>query len=229
MVAVLGLLHLGGESVKRLLGASLVTLLSGCIVIGQDRVSGTGSVQNQSRQAGAFHAVAVSGTTSVRITVGAPVSVVVEAQPNITELIQTSVSDGKLTIDEKKPYVTDKQALVRITVPSLDALSLHGSSNASIAKAAGPSLAISIAGAGNVEASGAVDRLTLDCSGAGNADLTRLVARDAVVKLSGVGNANLNVTGTIDASIFGVGSVTYRGSARVVHQEIRGVGSLSHD
>jgi Putative auto-transporter adhesin, head GIN domain len=228
VVAVLGLLHLG-VPVNRLLGFGLVTLLSGCIEIGQDRVSGSGTVQRQSRAVGALHAVLVSGTTNVRVSVGQPESLVVEAQPNIAELIQTSVSDGKLTVDEKKPYVTDKEAIVRLTVPVLDSLSLRGSSNATIAKATGPSLDISIAGAGNVEANGAVDRLTLDCSGAGNADLTHLVARDAVVKLSGVGNANMNVTGTIDASIFGVGSVTYRGSARVVHQEIRGVGSLSHD
>ena len=108
-------------------------------------------------------------------------------------------------------------------------MKLRGSSSATVEGARGPSLDVSIAGAGNIDASGSVERLNLDCNGAGNADLATLSVRDAVVRLSGVGNASLNVSGTLDVAIYGVGSVTYRGTGRVVRREIRGVGSLSHD
>jgi hypothetical protein len=216
--------------VKQLLAAlALAGLLTGCIGISQERVSGSGDVTARSRAAGSFHKVVVLGSTDVRVTVAPAASIIIEAQPNIDELIETTVADGTLTIDEKKPYTTNKSVLVRVTTPSLDGLSIRGSSNATVSKVSGSRLALSIAGAGNLEGSGKVDQLNLDCSGAGNAELRDLEARDVVVRLSGVGNARLNVTGTLDVTIYGVGSVTYHGSPRIVHQEIRGVGNLSRD
>jgi hypothetical protein len=208
--------------------STLATLLAGCIGGSGDRVVGSGDVVRQERSLGACHQVELGGAARLQVTVGGPQSVLVEAQPNIAALIETTVSNGTLKITDTKQYTSSRDVVVRITVPSIDGLEISGFSDATITGAHGPKLDISVSGTGSVTASGQVDRLSLACGGAGNAQLQGLVARDAVVSLSGVGNAEINATGTLDVSISGVGSVRYRGSARVVHQSINGVGSVSH-
>jgi hypothetical protein len=177
---------------------------------------------------GPFDRIVTKGMTDIDVAVGSARSVRVEAQPNIAQLIETNASGGTLTISDRKAYTTDKRAVVHVTVPSLTGLALNGSSNAAVNAARGQSLTIDISGAGNVSASGNVGNLMLNSSGVGNADLTKLSARDAVVRVSGVGNANLGDAKSLDVGIYGVGSVTYLGSPHVVHQEIRGIGHLSH-
>jgi len=208
--------------------ALLATVVSGCIDLG-DRVVGTGDVVTQTRQVASFDRILTKGASHLQIAVGIPVSVKVEAQPNIQEVIETTSSGGTLTVSEKKQYRTEKIARIIITAPSLSGLDIQGSSTATISGVHGPALDISISGAGDVSASGNIGRLSLDSSGVGNADLRRLQSRDAVVRLSGVGNARVGPASTLDVSVNGVGSVTYLGSPRIVHQEIGGIGHIAHD
>jgi Putative auto-transporter adhesin, head GIN domain len=215
---------------KRLLSLALLTALAaGCVSIDTNRISGSGDVVTQPRAVGAFHRIALEGNAELRVTAGGAQKLAIRAQQNIADLIKTNVADGVLTVSTDKKYFTDHEVRVLVTVPSLDGLEVRGAASAQLDGIHGPKLDVTISGAGNVDATGKVDRLTLDCRGVGNAQLRNLVAKDVIVQLSGVGNAEVNATGTIDVTIAGVGSVSYSGSARVVHQAIRGFGSFRHE
>ena len=66
-----------------------------------------------------------------------------------------------------------------LSLPSLDAIGLHGAGNVSVSGVHGASLAVALPGSGNIDASGTTSKLEVTIGGAGNAFLQRLVARDA--------------------------------------------------
>jgi hypothetical protein len=191
------------------------------------QVVGTGDVVTQQRTVNPFRRVSVKGSEDVSISVGGAQSVGVEAQPNVAEVIETKVRDGTLEVKSEKSYATTKKVLVRVTVPSLDGVTISGSSSVTIVGARGPSLDLKTNGSGDYEASGNVDRLSYTSNGSGDARLARLIVRDAVVRIHGSGGVKLHVSGTLDVEILGSGDVTYIGTPRIVRQVIRGSGSIS--
>jgi hypothetical protein len=191
------------------------------------QVVGSGAVVRDSRAVPAFHRITSNGSADIHVTVGPAQSLVVEGQQNIVDVIDTSVQDGTLTVGSRKSYTTQKDVTVYVTVPNLDALTLHGSSSAKIDGARGGNLDVAVHGSGDVTALGSVDRLTYSWYGSGDAKLAGLAARDAVVRVRGSGDVQVNVSGTLDVEITGSGDVRYAGPARVVHQTIHGSGSVS--
>lgn len=191
------------------------------------QIAGAGDVVTQQRGVAPFDRIAVNGSTDVEVRVGGAQSVAVEAQPNIAELIETTVREGTLIVSSHTSFTTHRRVVVHVTVPSLAALAIHGSADATIDAARGPSLELSTYGSGDIAASGDVDRLHYDSSGSGNARLVRLRVRDATVRIRGSGDARLHVTETLDVEVSGSGDVTYIGSPRVLRQVVHGSGSVS--
>jgi len=192
-----------------------------------DRPSATGSMTDQARAVGEFHKIDVRGSTDVRVSVGGAQSVVVVAPAGIADLIETAAADGTLTVSTKRTYWTPGHTVVRISVPTLDAIAIDGSADATVEGIHGPAFDVTLRGSGDLTASGAAGRLTYDCDGSGDARLRDLAVRDAVVRIRGSGDAHLAVSQTLDAEIFGSGDITYEGSARLVNEVIRGSGSVS--
>jgi hypothetical protein len=58
-------------------------------------------------------------------------------------------------------------------------------------------------------------------------DLSRLAAVNATVESNGAGNITVNVTGSLDARVNGVGTIRYRGGPSEVTTAINGVGSIA--
>lgn len=191
------------------------------------QIAGAGDVVTQQRAVAPFERVAVNGSTDVDVRVGGAQSVAVEAQPNIAELIDTTVHDGRLVVSSHESFTTHRRVMVHVTVPNLAALAIHGSADVTIDAARGPSLDLSTYGSGDIAASGDVERLHYDSSGSGNARLVRLRAREATVRIRGSGDARLHVTETLDVEISGSGDVTYIGAPRVLRQVVHGSGSVS--
>ena len=57
--------------------------------------------------------------------------------------------------------------------------------------------------------------------------LAKLEAKNLVVQINGVGDADVNATETLVADVKGVGHVSYRGSPHLV-TTIKGPGSVQH-
>ena len=85
---------------------------------------------------------------------------------------------------------------------------------------------IDLPGAGVISASGRTERLNVSVKGAGSFDGPRLESRDAVVNLRGVGKASVWATGTLDASVEGVGAIDYYGNPQV-RQQVGGLGKIN--
>jgi len=118
---------------------------------------------------------------------------------------------------------------VTITAPVLPALDISGPANIEIQDLRQPEFNLSMAGAGNIEASGKVEKLAVEASGAGNIDLTDLEAVDAEIDIAGLGNADINASGKVKASIAGAGNVTLHRKPRELDSDIAGLGNVEHD
>lgn len=203
--------------------ATLV-LLAGC------SGGASGPLETQQRQVTGFHAIELRGAGELTIAVGQPASLGVTANKAVLDKLKTEVTDGRLVIDHEPGgwswFSRGATLRVVVTTPSLDDLEVNGAGNVTISGATGPMLELDVRGAGNVEASGETQQLSAQINGAGDMDLSRLMARDAKVSVNGAGNMKIQATGALDATVNGVGSIVYAGNPQPVQTAINGVGSI---
>ncbi len=88
---------------------------------------------------------------------------------------------------------------------------------------------LDISGAGAVELSGTADEQDISMSGAGGYDGSDLISRICKISISGVGGAEVFVTEDLEATVSGIGGVSYSGNPANVHSDISGLGSVSED
>ena len=117
--------------------------------------------------------------------------------------------------------------MVGITVPSVDALTLGGSGSIVAGGLDARSLTVLLSGSGTVGARGKAQRLDVTLSGAGEADLSQLVARHVKATVSGAGQIVVHATGSLDASVPGTGEILYAGDPVDVTRSITGTGSIT--
>jgi len=141
---------------------------------------------------------------------------------------QLFYEDGRLELRGKSHGIGDGISL-RITGPVMPELIIGGAANVELKDLRQPEFSLTISGAGNFEATGKVDKVTVEASGAGNVDMAQLDATDAEIALAGFGNVDINASGKVDASIAGAGNVTLHRKPRELDSSIAGLGNVEHD
>lgn len=89
-----------------------------------------------------------------------------------------------------------------------------GSGNLSIAALNVPDARLTIAGSGDIDASGRVERLTVNLAGSGNVSAGGVKATSATVSLAGSGDVRATVAGPAQVSLVGSGDVDLGPQAR---------------
>ena len=111
------------KTIKIILALFVTATLVSCdfdMTIGQ--VNGTGDVRTEERPVGDFNQVRGSAGLDVYLTEGSENKVVVEADDNLHELIETEVENGKLRIRANKNIGRAKAKKVHVTYVSLDGI-----------------------------------------------------------------------------------------------------------
>lgn len=193
-------------------------------------IRGSGRVIEQSRPVSDFQAIRSEGAWSLDVKVGPAPSLKIRADDNLLPLIETSVQKGELTIrfKEHQPITLDNKSSLRIevTVPKLTGYSHEGAGKTVFRDLAGERFALSYEGAGLITATGRVDNLTVQASGAGSLDLDGLKARNATVNLEGVGAVSVYASESLTAAVDGIGSLTYFGKPAKVSKAVNGIGTV---
>lgn len=136
--------------------------------------------------------------------------------------------DGRLSL-KKNHEVRRGSVHIQITAPVMPKVVVNGPANLELNALDQPELDIEIAGAGNIEANGKVQKVRVEASGAGNVDLEQLEAVDADIELAGFGNADINASGTVNASVAGAGNITLHRRPAKLNSDIAGIGNVDHD
>ena len=118
---------------------------------------------------------------------------------------------------------------VEIRGPRMPSLVYKGAGDIELENLDQPALALEMAGAGNVEANGRVDSLTIHAKGAGNIDMEKLLAHDATITSAGVGNIDVSATGKVDATLSGAGNISLHRKPAELTSRVNGIGSIGED
>lgn len=175
----------------------------------------------------------LAGPDEVIISDGSALKIEVSGDRQAVEALRFSLDEGTLGIMREKASWKDKgQALVRVTMPSPESITLAGSGTveaASLADKASLTIAgsgklkaetvatrtldVTIAGSGSLAAKGRSEKMDMTIAGSGDADMAGLGVEDAKVTIAGSGGATFSSDGMVDASIMGSGSVHVIGRA----------------
>jgi len=236
---------------KKLLLLLAVTALmtSSCRYGFGKRVSGNGTIHTDEHTVTDFRNVHVSGGMDVYLVQGDVKPVKIETDDNLLQYIEVIQQGNDLVIRQKKGYNLDPSDKIKIyvTSPVFNHIQLSGAGNIiSEAKiinpedmridvsGAGdikmdvkaPSVKVDMSGAGSISLKGDTKDVDLTLSGAGSAHCFDLLAENSKVNISGVGNAEVYASVSIEAHVSGVGDVKYKGGATNVSQHVSGAGSV---
>ena len=205
-----------------ILPVAVATLaLTGCIGID------AGPTTTQTRDVSAFTSVKAEDQVDLNLRLGDARHLRVRAGEKVIDDVRTEVRDGTLYVSYDGPGIRNGRLQVDVAAPSIDAIAITGASDVHVDGLAAEAFDIRVSGAGDIAAAGRVRRLTLDISGAGDADLAELEAADARVELSGAGDADVHASQRLDAEVSGAGDLAYRGQPRL-RDDVSGSGEIEH-
>ena len=205
----------------RRLAPLLLLLVAGC---------GGGDRTTETREVAPFDRLEVAESIDVQVVPGDGREVRVAAGENVIDRVVAESSGGVLRIDIRDRGIVigpDPLNDVAVQVPAsaLARVDIEGSGDVTLEGIDQDALELHIEGAGDVEASGTVDRLTATVQGAGDARLSQLSARTARVEVQGAADAELNVSDELDVTVQGAADVSYTGNP-TVRSDIEGAGDI---
>jgi len=142
-------------------------------------------------------------------------------------LIQTDVRDGVLYLRSEKGYNSRAGMAVLITVPNLESIKAAGAGKFHISDLKNDKFTVQTTGATSLTATGETKSLEIHNSGAGKIDTDSLHAQKVKVDISGAASVDVNATEQLDASVSGVGRVSYSGNPKTVNKSVSGMGVVS--
>ena len=184
-------------------------------VRGAEPVAGSGVARTEPREVGEFQKVHVNGSPNVNIVIGPERSVSVTADDNLLAVIDTDVEDGTLVIGGNQSFKTRIGVTVEITVPSLDAVAIHGSGDVKLKGLDAEKFKAEIQGSGDISVAGRVEELEVEIQGSGDVKLDELAAKRAAVEVQGSGDSMVKVSDELNVHVCGSGDVKYIGEPKV--------------
>jgi hypothetical protein len=136
--------------------------------------------------------------------------------------------NGALSTGGSSP-IPDGTLEVTITGPQLAGLILRGAGDIDLQGLQQPALMLQVQGAADVEVTGRVDTLAITAQGVGSLDLAQVVAKDAKLDISGIGDVDISASHRVEADISGAGSVTLHQKPEILVSRNTGLGSIDHD
>jgi hypothetical protein len=217
-------------------------------------IKGNGNIQtisvNQSDWS--FSEIISNTFCDVEIYPSAKTQVIISGDDNLLELIDIQNKDNQLSINKKEATlfssIQSGQLKVQVHTPLLHNIQLYGSGNINTQgdftsndlitinnsgagninlNISSTSFDIQQSGAGNIFIQGLASSIKVKQSGAGNINLSKLQAQSAILKISGAGNTDANISDTVDAKISGVGNIQLHITPKTLYKNISGVGSIN--
>jgi hypothetical protein len=220
--------HLSKSNLFVLMAIKVFTLFislltSGCMM--GNSVIGSGKEARETREIGNFTELDLRGVGSVEVAIGNPRPLVISGDDNILPMIETKVTDGRLTIRSTRPVRPVQPLIIKATASDLATVMLSGAGEIATSGIANDNLRATLTGAGTITLSGQTSKLAITLTGTGTVDARKLIAKVATVDMSGAGRIDVSPVVSLHVTITGTGTVTYSGEPKIT-QKITGVGKL---
>ena len=210
--------------------AFLTFVLSSCWFMGPS-VKGNGNVTEEVRQVAEFDQIHVSRGMNVYVSQGSPAKVVVIADNNLHEVIETKVEGGVLKVYVNENIRWAKEKKVMVTVEKLSGLETSSGSNVwsqnqimsenlEMKASSGANITMDVnakylkagcSSGANIKISGLAKEADLETSSGANLKGEELKAENCKMRASSGGNVSSTVNGRLEAHASSGGNVVYFG------------------
>lgn len=225
--------------------AIMLVLQSGCTYAFRG-IKGDGNVVKKERSISSFDGIDVGGAFNVFLTQGETEKLVVEADENLHEFIETEVRGSTLKIKTTEDINSSTKLNIYITFKDLKDLDVSGAcdligenkfklgdldldcsgaSEMELKLSAG-NINMDCSGASNAELYGSAQSLNLDLSGASKLNAIDLEVASCDADVSGASHGKIFVTEELSVEVSGAASLKYKGEPRIKEHDVSGAGSL---
>lgn len=231
------------------LTAILVVLLTttSCFVDGFTGIKGNGDIRTEDRSINTnFSAIKVQQGINVYLTQGTNISLTVEADDNIIDLLITEVRNDELKIYFEKNvnratrnvYLTagDIEQIATSSGASVKSENTIQGTSLDLSSSSGSSIKLRVSAeevkgetssGANMDLYGTTEYLSLKASSGSRIDAEDLKSRNASARASSGANIDLHVEETLTAKASSGGDIDYTGSPRDVNKDTSSGGSVS--
>jgi hypothetical protein len=239
------------RALSTLLVAAIIVIVVIAVVLGAFLffAFSAGNQKTQTYSNTDFSSVIIGSAFKVNITQSDTYSISISAGERIFDRIEVTQSGNTLTIGLKPGLFFGSFNLqAQITMPKLDSVEFSGathgttagfsSTDSFTAKVSGASylemtnfqsgnITADVSGASTFTASGTAGDLSSSVSGASHLNLLNLQVNNAKLDISGASQAEVNVSGRLDADINGASHVDYTGSPTLGTINTSGASSIN--
>lgn len=185
----------------------------------------------QVRNVTPFKTIDARGPVSLVVEVGKTHSVRVEGNQKFIERVTTEVVNGELRLgfEDKNTNninIKDDERVV-VTMPELASFRGEGAGLMVLNNVRGEHFDVNYRGAGSLQMNGRVGHLRLNAEGVGEVVAKDLVAQDADVTFRGIGEVSVHAKNRLNASVQGLGNLTYYGKPQSVSRSVSGIGNVT--
>ncbi len=185
----------------------------------------------EDRDVETFTKIRIKGGIELDLKAGGDQSLSVTTSDNRIGYVETSVSDGILTIDledeGRKRFWNNTDVDVVISVASLEGIEVLGAVDGTLEGVNSDVFEIDIKGAADLNISGSCKQLNLDMKGAGDIDADDFKCENVDVDLKGAGDQRVYASEAVDAFMGGVGNIAVYGDPKDVSKRVGGIGNIS--
>ena len=186
---------------------------------------------DQVRNVTPFKTIDARGPVSLVVEVGKAHSVRVEGDQKFIDRVRTEVVGNELRLsydDKNKGNVNIKDGeRVVVTMPELASFRGEGAGLMVLNNIRGEHFDVNYRGAGSLQMNGRVGHLRLNAEGVGEVVAKDLVAQDADVTFRGIGEVSVHAKNRLNASVQGLGNLTYYGKPQSVSRSVSGIGNVT--
>ncbi len=198
---------------------------------GNNRTKGSGEVKEESRNIANVSRVLLALPADVTLTQGNTESLSITADDNLLPLMATRVENGELVIegDKNRGFSTRNGIKVRLTVKSLNGITIKGSGDIHGDQLNTDKFDLAIMGSGDVHfKSIRADQFKLSIKGSGDVTVNTLDSKQVDASIHGSGDIRLPSlqAKTVNFSVNGSGDIQATGNADKVDVEINGSGDV---
>ncbi|MDH5380334.1 MAG: DUF2807 domain-containing protein [Cyclobacteriaceae bacterium] len=229
-----------------------VTLFSSLFILSSCEYSdvkhrGNGNFETQIVKTEDFSKLKIEGGYEITLEAGNEPQVIVHADENLIEYIYAEVRGSWLVIGNEESIHSPDGIAITVVYNELSKIEIEGACAIKTTETlisddfgidmggAGAidmdlevdDLLINISGAGAVKLAGEARFMEVNLSGAGGLSAYDLIVERCKLNISGVGGAEVYVEEELDASVSGLGGISYRGDPHVNRSEISGIGKIS--
>lgn len=232
---------------KNLIKISAVLLLFVCTSCMFTGVKGNGNVITQDRTISSdFTGISVSTGIDVRLTMGSNVSLTLEADENLHDIIRTEVEDGILRIYSEENIWSAKRRKIYLTAISLNEIRTTSGAeiisentitaeDLKLSATSGSSLKLTV-NATNLECSstsgadarlkGKADHFVASSTSGSNIKASELEVRTCDARVTSGADISLHVTDELEANATSGGDISYKGTPKIIKKNSNSGGSI---